>query len=198
MHRTSRIVCTTNVGAEKFPGKIFCAVPVDLRMDLERDALACLKELYAFALRLSRSREAAEDLVQEAFARVLAHSGPPPLEIRPYLFRTLRNLFVDSLRSRKNLDPMQVPSELPEVPTPEQVLLESMLSEWLESALMSLELPLREALWLREVDGFTYAEIAEITDSPVNTVRSRLSRARTQLKDLIAAGPKVPEGCPLD
>lgn len=157
-----------------------------------------LKELYAFALRLSRSRESAEDLVQETFARVLARAGPPPLEIRPYLFRTLRNLFVDGLRSSKHLGPMRVPAELPEVPTPEQMVLESMLSEWVESALLELEFPLRETLWLREVDGFSYAEIAEITGSPVNTVRSRLSRARSQLKGLIVAEPKVPEGCPLD
>ena len=142
----------------------------------EETTVEHLDALYAYALRLSQSATDAEDLVQETMARFLARAGPTPQPVRPYLFRILRNLYVDGWRRRS-------PCPLPLAPAPsaEDIVLREMLSAWLEEALAELEPALREVLWLREVEGFSYAEISEVMDCPTNTVRSRLSRARSQV-----------------
>jgi RNA polymerase sigma-70 factor (ECF subfamily) len=163
---------------------------------LEPEALAHLDDLYAFALRLSQDPVRAEDLVQDTLVRALTQAGEPPLAVRPYLFRCLRNLHIDHWRRQQRLQREPSWSEqstcaLSEAP--EHILLHDMLSDWLEEALARLELPLRETLWLREVEGFSYAEISLITEAPLNTVRSRLARARSQMQAWLDGTPPVPE-----
>lgn len=165
-------------------------------MKLEPDALAHLEDLYAFAVRLCQDPARAEDLVQDTLLRVLTQVGEPPLSVRPYLFRTLRNLHIDHWRRQQRLDREPSWSEQPNgalSEAPEHILLRDMLSDWLEDALAQLELPLRESLWLREVEGFSYAEISQITDAPLGTVRSRLARARSQLQSLLNGPNGVPQ-----
>jgi len=146
------------------------------------EGLEFLDDLYAFALRLTQNRERAEDLVQETYLRHLSSGRSTPVELRPYLFRTLRNLHIDQWRRTQKGPATGLIERLPEAA---DVVLEGMLSEWMEEALTQLDGCFRETLWLREVEGFSYAEIASITGVPVNTVRSRLSRARQQLEGLL-------------
>lgn len=168
---------------------------------LKDEALAHLDALYGYAWKLARSHEDAEDLVQEAYTRLAGMSRIPenPAEFRPLLFRIVHNAFVDQWRARQraplmiSTDRLQEDGVLDSVPslqdsrTPLDEMLRAGLSDELEKALDELDAEWRETLWLREIEGFSYEEISSITESPIGTVRSRLSRARgalaTRLRD---------------
>lgn len=165
----------------------------------EAAALDCLDSLLGYARHLARNADEAEDLVQEAYARVLTYRDRirHPSETRPLLFRILHNLFVDQYRSRQR-GPLMVPvEELEERPAdsaqhladrsnPLSELLRGALSDEMECALRTLDEGLREALCLREIEDFTYEEISEILEIPIGTVRSRLSRARRAMARQLA------------
>lgn len=155
-----------------------------------------VRDLFNFGLRLSGSREEAEDLVQETFERSLRHADTfrEPAAVRPMMFRILRNLFLDR-RAAAERRPQLVAIEswddlghLPLMaggPTPLEQVLNTDVSDETKEALERLPLGWREVLWLCAVEGFTYEEAASITEVPIGTVRSRLSRARRALaKDL--------------
>jgi RNA polymerase sigma-70 factor (ECF subfamily) len=173
----------------------------------EISALDCLDSLLGYARHLARNADEAEDLVQEAYARLLTYRDriKHPTDTRPLLFRILHNLFVDQYRSRQR-GPLMVPvDELDECPpesaqhladrsNPLSELLKGSLSDEMECALRTLDEGLRETLCLREIEDFTYEEISEILEIPIGTVRSRLSRARRAMarqleKSLGAADP---------
>ncbi len=158
----------------------------------ESSALECLDSLLGYARHLARNAEEAEDLVQEAYARLLTYRDRirHPGDTRPLLFRILHNLFVDQYRASQR-GPLMVPVEdmeegnpgashqhLADPSNPLSVLLKGSLSDEMECALRTLDEGLREALCLREIEDFTYEEISEILEIPIGTVRSRLSRAR--------------------
>lgn len=155
-------------------------------------ALKQVRDLFNFGLRLSGRREEAEDLVQETFERSLRHADSfrEPEAIRPMMFRILRNLFLDR-RTAAERCPQLVAIEswddLGQVPlaiggsTPLGQLLSTGVSDEIKQALSRLPVEWRETLWLCAVEGFTYKETASITEVPIGTVRSRLSRARRAL-----------------
>ncbi len=160
----------------------------------EKHAMAALDGLYSYALRLVRNPEDAADLVQETFAKSLNRlDGFGEAEaVRPVLFRILYNCFVDSWRKKKRrlrLVALPASDELGSVDsgvshnlaTDHRDVLAEALSQEVDAALGELEDELRETLWLREIEDFSYAEIAKIMDVPIGTVRSRLSRARVQM-----------------
>lgn len=157
----------------------------------ERLVEDCLNPLFAYAMRLVRHPDSAEDLVQEAFARFFAHAERYDVarDGRLILFRTLRNVFIDQRRAEKrrpetvsveefggNWDAAPLREEAGGHPLDE--IMRHALSEEVETALGELDGAFRETIWLREIDGFSYEEIAAITAVPVGTVRSRLARAR--------------------
>lgn len=157
----------------------------------ERLVEECLNPLYAYAMRLVRHPDSAEDLVQEAFARFFAHADryDAARDGRLILFRTLRNVFIDDRRADKrrpatvsveefggNWDAAPLKEETSGHPLDE--ILRQALSEEVEAALNELDDAFRETIWLREIEGFSYQEIGAITGVPVGTVRSRLARAR--------------------
>jgi RNA polymerase sigma-70 factor, ECF subfamily len=166
----------------------------------ETCALQCLESLLGYARHLARREDEAEDLVQEAYARVLAYRGrlADPREVRPLLFRIVHNLFVDQYRSRRR-GPVMIPMEdeehrgtspgerLSAGSTPLSELLKHSFSDETECALRSLDEGLRAALCLREIEEFSYEEISEILEIPIGTVRSRLSRARRAMARHLAA-----------
>lgn len=164
------------------------------RLTFETAALQSLDSLHGYARHLARNEEEAEDLVQEAYSRVLAYRDKVrhPSEARPLLFRILHNLFVDQYRHNRrgpvmiSVDDLQgrtpPPSErLVDPATPLSDLLKDCLSDEMQCALRSLDEGLRETLCLREIEGFSYEEIGEILEIPIGTVRSRLSRARREM-----------------
>jgi len=152
-----------------------------------RLALGHLDLLYATALRVTGSRDRAEDLVQETYRLAFQHwrSLREPAACRAWLLRILHNAHVDELRAGRKL--VSVEGHGGELPDPR------MLADPARSALANLELQrLQEAIgrlpeesrwlfWLREMQGLSYAELAEVFEVPVGTIRSRLARLRARL-----------------
>lgn len=159
----------------------------------EAEALASLDSLYRTALRLTRVRADAEDLVQETYLKAFraAHSFTPGTNLRAWLFTILHNTARNRARDRAR-DTVSVDSEVveraAEAPapgaapdTPESLLLRETLAPDLQAAIDALPEVFRQAVWLRDVEEFSYAEIAEMLAIPVGTVMSRISRGRNLL-----------------
>lgn len=155
-------------------------------------ALACLNPLFAYAFRLTSNVQEAEDLVQDAFERAFLNRETflEPEAVRPMIFRILHNLFINQWWAKKrrptlvSFDDWKDGDSIPALCAAERSepgLLRDSLSEEVESALSGLSEAQKAAIWLREVEGFSYEEIATVTAVPIGTVRSRLARARREL-----------------
>jgi RNA polymerase sigma-70 factor (ECF subfamily) len=164
----------------------------------EKEALAYLDSLYRTARRLSRDRADAEDLVQDTYLKAFraARQFQAGTNLRAWLFtilhNTARNRFRDRAREQVTVDSDVVERAADAPPavagqraaeTPETLLLHDTLAPDLQAAVDSLPLAFREAVWLRDVEEFSYAEIAEMLDVPIGTVMSRISRGRRVLFD---------------
>ncbi len=159
----------------------------------ETEALASLDSLYRTALRLTRAPADAEDLVQETYLKAFraADSFTPGTNLRAWLFTILHNTARNRARDRAR-DTVAVDSEVVEraaegparggpAETPETLLLRDTLAPELQAAVDALPDAFREAVWLRDVEEFSYAEIANMLSIPVGTVMSRISRGRRLL-----------------
>jgi len=156
----------------------------------EAEALASLDSLYRTALRLTRKPADAEDLVQDTYLKAFraADSFEPGTNLRAWLFtilhNTARNLARDRARDTVSVDSelvdqaAEVPSSGGVVETPETRLMRETLAPELQAALDALPETFREAVWLRDVEEFSYAEIAGMLSIPIGTVMSRISRGR--------------------
>jgi RNA polymerase sigma-70 factor, ECF subfamily len=162
------------------------------------EALPYLDQLYSAALRYTRNPADAEDLVQEAFAKAYAafHQFRPGTNLRAWLYRILTNTYINAYR-KKQRRPDEVSAD---VATPdgdfslydriaettakpaEVEVLEHLTDDAVKDALAALPEQFRMAVYLADVEGFSYAEIAEIMDSPIGTVMSRLHRGRGALQ----------------
>jgi RNA polymerase sigma-70 factor, ECF subfamily len=164
----------------------------------EADALASLDSLYRTAVRLTHSPADAEDLVQETYLKAFRAAGQfkPGTNLRAWLFtilhNTARNRARDLAREHVDVDSDAVERAAGEngagppslsADTPETILLRETLTPDLQTALDALPPAFREAVWLRDVEEFSYAEIAEMLSIPVGTVMSRISRGRRLLFD---------------
>jgi RNA polymerase sigma-70 factor (ECF subfamily) len=166
------------------------------RATFEADALAWVDSLYRTALRLTRVPADAEDLVQETYLKAFraADGFAPGTNLRAWLFTILHNTARNRARDRSR-DAVTVDSEVVEqaadvvfpgsagVDNPETLLLKDTLTPELQSAVDGLPDVFREAVWLRDVEEFSYAEIAAMLNIPVGTVMSRISRGRRLLFD---------------
>jgi RNA polymerase sigma-70 factor (ECF subfamily) len=164
----------------------------------EVDALACLDSLYRTALRLTHVPADAEDLVQETYLKAFraADRFQAGTNLRAWLFTILHNTARNRARDRAR-DTVTADSEVVERAedsagawsragnndTPETLLLRETLTPDLQAAIEALPAVFRQAVWLRDVDEFSYAEIAEMLSIPVGTVMSRISRGRRLLFD---------------
>lgn len=164
--------------------------------DFERMLRPHLQAMYRLAWRLLRNRADAEDLVQEVVMRLCDRRDELVAveSLRPWLMRVLYNRFVDEQRRRGRQVPLfegqpdeevldQVADEGPDP----QVLLQRMQdTEALQAALDALPEIHRQVLILHDVEGYTLKEVAGITDAPVGTLKSRLNRARSALKQKLS------------
>jgi RNA polymerase sigma-70 factor, ECF subfamily len=160
------------------------------------DVLAQTDALYRGALRLTRDAPEAEDLVQDTFLKAFRswRRFEPGTNLRAWLFTILMNTFRNRRRDAAR-DVVDVDSEIVEraearpeqAATPEQLLIRETLDHDLQEALDALPAVFREAVWLRDVEEFTYAEIAEMLGVPPGTVMSRISRGRRLLYDRLTA-----------
>jgi RNA polymerase sigma-70 factor, ECF subfamily len=164
--------------------------------DFEAAALAELDALYRAALRVTRSPVEADDLVQDTFVKAFRarERFAPGTNLRAWLFTILMNTWRNRRRDAGR-DVVDVDSDrvehaagtTDEAASPEALLLRSTLDVDLKAALERMPPTFREAVWLRDVEEFSYAEIARILDIPVGTVMSRISRGRRQLFEYLTA-----------
>ena len=156
----------------------------------ERAALSYLDSLYGTALRLTRRPADAEDLVQDTLLKAFrsAHQFEPGTNLKAWLFTILHNTFRNT-RRHEGRNPVDVDSEAVDRAadgtsaglSPEQLLANATLDGDLQTALDSLPEAFRQAVWLRDVEELSYAEIARALDVPIGTVMSRISRGRRAL-----------------
>ena len=167
--------------------------------DFSAEALQFLEPLFATAMRLTRNRADAEDLVQDTYVKAFRHSSQfkRGTNLRAWLYtilhNTWRNRRRDASREAVDVDSEQVEQLAAsgpgneDVETPERILMRSTLDADLQAALDSLPDAFRNAVWLRDVEEFTYAEIAEMLNVPIGTVMSRISRGRRLLYEKLSA-----------
>ena len=167
------------------------------RSSFEADALEFVDSLYRTALRLTRVPADADDLVQDTYLKAFraADTFERGTNLRAWLFTILHNTHRNNARDRSR-DAVLVDSEVvdqaAEVPAfapgarvddPESLLLRNTLAPDLQAAIDDLPDAFREAVWLRDVEEFSYAEIARMLSIPAGTVMSRISRGRRMLFD---------------
>lgn len=144
------------------------------------------KATYNFAFRLTRNEADAADLTQEAFIRVYRawRSFKPGTSFLSWIYRIVTNLHRDELRRRKGRFYQE--EEIPEQAVqPIEEYVERQLSEPVSRALADLAAEQRQIVLLADIEGFSYQEIGKIVGCSVGTVRSRLHRARGQLRKLV-------------
>jgi RNA polymerase sigma-70 factor (ECF subfamily) len=172
----------------------------ELASIFEADALPYLDQLYGTALRMTRSPADAEDLVQDTYAKAFAafRSYEQGTNLRAWLFRILRNTFINNYRKAQRQPSSYSSEELTDgqlldleqrtsggVRSAENEALERLGDEEIANAMATIPEDFRTAVYLADVEGFSYKEIADIMDTPVGTVMSRVHRGRKALRGLL-------------
>ena len=168
--------------------------------DFEREALAWIDGLYGAALRLTRNQPDAEDLVQDTYVKAFKSAGKfaRGTNLRAWLFTILHNQFLND-RRRAKANPVDVDSDIVERvgsdvssmgDTAEDALIQRASDDQVRAALEAVPEPFREAVWLRDAEGFSYVEIAEMLKVPAGTVMSRISRGRRLLSARLSEAGK--------
>ena len=178
------------------PRKPFEAPTPEQTAFLERAIEQYGKATYSFALRLTHNEADARDLTQEAFIRVYRawRSFQPGTSFLSWIYRIVTNLYRDELRRKKGRYQEEIPDdnapqefggERPLAESPIEDYVEGQLSENIQKALDGLSPDQRQVIVLADIEEYSYQEIAEIVGCSIGTVRSRLHRARHQLRKLV-------------
>jgi RNA polymerase sigma-70 factor (ECF subfamily) len=161
---------------------MMAAATFEARNVAESDLIACVPHLRAFAWFLTKNRERADDLVQDAIVRVLAeaHQFEPCTNLKVWMFTILHNLHYNELReSLIRIQSLDDPLEYEPAALPSQIA--SLEFGDFRRALWKLNDDWREALILIGASGLSYEEVAKVCECSPGTVKSRVSRARREL-----------------
>jgi RNA polymerase sigma-70 factor, ECF subfamily len=169
----------------------------------ERDVIPFMGQLYPAALRMTRNACDAEDLLQETFAKAYAafHQFTPGTNLRAWLHRILSNTFINTYRKKRREPITDLGAEFsedwqtgtdpltPPVRSAEAEALERLADSDILQALRALPSEFRVAIYLADIEGYPYREIAEMMGTPIGTVMSRLHRGRAKLRQQLAGHP---------
>lgn len=181
--------------------------PQDVKARFEKDAMAYLDELFASALRMTRQRESAEDLISEVYSRAWKSFAQfePGTNLRAWLYKILTNTYINHYRAKQR-EPLMVELDKPDdsengsggdlydrivgasaspFDNPDATLANRILDQDLKKAIDGLPDEFRMAVLLADVQNFSYQEIADILEIPIGTVRSRLWRGRRLLQRIL-------------
>ena len=183
------------------------AESAESRARFERDVIPQLSQLYPAALRMTRNPTDAEDLVQETSVKAYAafHQFRPGTNLRAWLNRILTTTFINVYRKRRREPQQALGGDLqewqmsadrlsPPVPSAETEALDRTTDSDLLRALRDLPNEFRTAVYLADIEGYPYREIAEIMGTPVGTVMSRLHRGRRKIREQLIAGGTITGG----
>jgi RNA polymerase sigma-70 factor, ECF subfamily len=163
-----------------------------------RDVVPFMGQLYPAALRMTRNAADAEDLVQETFAKAYAgfHQFRPGTNLRAWLHTILANTFISGYRKRRREPVTALGSDFredwqsgvlsPSVRSAEAEAMERLADSDILRALRDLPEEFRVAVYLADIEGYAYKEVAEIMGTPIGTVMSRLHRGRGKLREKLA------------
>jgi RNA polymerase sigma-70 factor (ECF subfamily) len=177
------------------------------QLNFEQDVVPYMRKLYPTALRMTRNPNDAEDLLQETFARayVAFHQFKPGTNLSAWLYRILSNTFINTHRKRQREPVQSLFAELGDLQASESVhlsrtrsaedeALDRMADSEILRALRELPEGFSATVYLADVEGYPYKEIAEILGTPIGTVMSRLHRGRERLRERLAAHGRGRDG----
>jgi RNA polymerase sigma-70 factor (ECF subfamily) len=162
----------------------------DKKDAFERQAEKVFPSVFGTALRLTRSREDAEDLAQEAIVRAYdAYDRFDGTNFKAWMLRIVTNLYINRYRQRQRgpqlgslddegvIEPMSTETEIPD-----RVLFDNTVGAEIEEALAKVPEDFRMAVILSDIEDLSYQEIADAMNVPIGTVRSRIARGRSMLR----------------